>query len=76
MRNNPRWLAESAAAQRADAVILWASEQNEAMPWEIPRQMKSLRDAGIPVLLLTRQPRQLSALTLEQVMHFVRNPEE
>jgi hypothetical protein len=76
MRNNPRWLAESAAAQRADAVILWASEQNEAMPWEIPRQMKSLRDAGIPVLLLTRQPRQLSALTLEQVMHFVLNPEE
>jgi benzoyl-CoA reductase/2-hydroxyglutaryl-CoA dehydratase subunit BcrC/BadD/HgdB len=76
MRHNPRWLAEAALAQRADAVVLWASEQNEALPWEIPRQMKSLRDAGIPALLLARQPRQLSALTLEQVMHFVRNPKE
>jgi hypothetical protein len=74
MRRNGRWLAECALDQRADAVIVWLSEQNEALPWEIARQMRALRDAGIPALLLDRQPWQLSALVLAQVMDFVRNP--
>jgi len=71
MRNNPNWLADCAREQRADAVIVWASEEDEALPWEIPRQMQSLRAAGVPALLLTRQSVQLSAQATEQVMQFV-----
>jgi len=76
MRRNPRWLADQALDHRADAVLVWLSEQNEALPWEIARQMQSLRTAGIPALLLARQPWQLSAAALTQVMHFVRAPGE
>jgi hypothetical protein len=32
-----------------------------------------LRDAGIPALLLARQPAQISAATLTQVLHFLRD---
>ena len=52
--------------------MLWLSEQNEALPWEIPRQMQSLRAAGIPALLLARQPAGIQAPDLSEVMHFVR----
>jgi hypothetical protein len=38
--------------------------------------MHSLRDAGIPALLLQRQPWHLSAAVLTQVMHFARSPGE
>jgi hypothetical protein len=76
MRRNPRWLADQALDHRADAVLVWLSEENEALPWEIARQMQSLRAAGVPALLLARQPRQPSAAVLTQVMHFVRAPRE
>ena len=73
MRSNARWLADCALEQRADAVVVWLSEQDEALPWEIARQSGSLRDAGLPVLLLARQPWRVSAAVITQVMHFVRN---
>ena len=76
MRSNARWLADRALDQRADAIVIWLGEHNEALPWEIARQMKSLRDAGIPALLLARQPWRIPATTLAQVMHFVRAPGE
>jgi hypothetical protein len=74
MRREPRWLASQALNHRADAVVVWLSEQNEALPWEISRQMQSLQAAGIPALLLARQPWSISAAALAQVMHFVRSP--
>ena len=74
MRRNARWLAERALELRADAVLIWLSEQNEALPWEIARQVESLRAAAIPVLRLVRQPWQISAAVITQVMHFVRTP--
>jgi hypothetical protein len=76
MRRDARWLAECARENRADAVLVWLSEQDEALPWEVARQMHSLRDAGIPALLLQRQPWHLSAAVLTQVMHFARSPGE
>lgn len=72
MRGNARWLVDEARDHRADAVLLWLSEQDEALPWEIARQVHSLRDAGIPTLLLARQPAHVSAASLTQVMHFLR----
>lgn len=74
MRGNARWLAECAHRHRADAVILWLSEQDEALPWECPRQMESLRAARIPALLLARQPASTSPV-LDQVQRFVRDAE-
>lgn len=74
MRRNARWLAERAQELRADAVLIWLSEQNEALPWEIARQLESLRAAGLPALLLARQPWHISAAVITQVMHFVRTP--
>jgi hypothetical protein len=74
MRRDTRWLADRACAQRVDAAILWLCEHDEALPWEVVRQMRSLRDAGVPALLLARQPWQITAEVLNQVMDFVRTP--
>jgi hypothetical protein len=73
LRRNAHWLTDNAREHRADAVLVWLSEEDEALPWEIARQMRSLRDAGIPALLLARQPAQISAATLTQVLHFLRD---
>jgi hypothetical protein len=74
MRRDGRWLASLARDHRVDAVLLWLSEEDEALPWEIARQVHALRDANIPTLLLARQPARVSAATLTQVMHFLRDP--
>lgn len=73
MRRQPRWLAECARENRIDAALLWLGEEDEALPWEISRQLRALRDAGIPSLLLARQPAHVSAASLTQVMHFLRD---
>jgi hypothetical protein len=57
-------------------VLVWLSEQNEALPWEIARQLGSLRTAGIPALSLARQSWPIPAAMLAQIMHFVRAPGE
>jgi hypothetical protein len=72
MRRNPRWLADNAAEHGADAVVVWLSEQNEALPWEIARQMESLRAAGVPALMLARQDWRVTAAALSQVKDFLR----
>jgi hypothetical protein len=76
MRGHARWLVDKAGECRADAVLLWLSEQDEALPWEIARQVRSLRDAHIPTLLLARQPAHVTAASLTQVMHFLRDLRE
>jgi hypothetical protein len=73
MRRDGRWLEGQARDHRIDAVLVWLSEEDEALPWEIARQMRSLREANIPALLLARQPARVSAATLTQVMHFLRD---
>jgi hypothetical protein len=72
MRRDARWLATAALDHRADAAVIWLGEQNEALPWEIPRQLQALRAAGIPALTLERQPWNIPAAVLTQVMHFAR----
>jgi hypothetical protein len=75
MRRNPRWLVDNARDARADLVIAWLSEQDEAMPWEIARQMQALSAAGIPALLLSRQPWATNASVITQIIHFARGAE-
>jgi hypothetical protein len=71
MRMNPSWLVDSARAVRADAVVAWLIEEDESLPWEIPRQMQSLAAAGIPALLLSRQQWRATDETLSQLRAFV-----
>ncbi len=73
MRRDAQWLVEHARQHRADLLLLWLSEEDEALPWEIARQVRSLREAGIPHFLLARQPAHVSAASLTQVMNFVRD---
>jgi hypothetical protein len=76
MRRDAHWLADQARDHRIDAALLWLGEHDEALPWEIARQLRSLRSAGIPALLLARQPAQVSAATLTQIMSFLRDPRD
>ncbi len=60
-------------AQRvqADAVVFWLIEENEALPWEIARQVRDLREQRIPTLLLTRQPWEVDERARKQLKDFV-----
>jgi len=53
--NRARQIIEAARMAKADAVILWLIEQDEALTWSVPGQMRALSEAGIPVLLATRR---------------------
>jgi hypothetical protein len=74
MRRDAQWLAGHARELRADGVLLWLSEQNEALPWEVARQAQSLRAAGIPTLVLARQPWQVTSAAVAQVSRFTASP--
>jgi len=41
-------------ATRAQAVIFWLLEEEEAAIWDFPAQQRQLREHGIPMLALTR----------------------
>ena len=71
MRESGRWIADCARAAGADAAVLWLMEEDESLPWEIARQMRSLDAAGIPTLLLSRRPWTADASSLDSVRGFV-----
>lgn len=75
MRHDARWLADAARAVEADGVVLWLIEEDEALPWEIARQVRSLGEARIPTLLLTRQAWPPDAVALRAVQRFVTHDE-
>ena len=49
------WLVARARDARADAVILWLYEEEEALPWHVPAQRRALDAAAIPACVLTRR---------------------
>lgn len=55
MREDASWVARRAAEAHADAVLFWLIEEDEALPWEVSRQLRALRERSIPTLVLTRQ---------------------
>ena len=71
MRESREWVATCARGARADAVLFWLIEEDESMPWEIARQMRHLAAAGIPALLLSRQPWQAGEDALTRVREFI-----
>jgi hypothetical protein len=61
-RSGARVFADRAAAlinagQRvaADAIVLWVTEEDEALTWDVARQRAALAAAGLPHLVLTRR---------------------
>ncbi len=48
-------LLESLTRTRADGVIIWLLEQEEALVWDLPAQLHALRERSIPCLSLLRQ---------------------
>lgn len=71
MRDDARWLVDRARSARAHAVVAWLIEEDESLPWEISRQMRHLESAGIPALLMPRQPWQPHGAALGRVHDFV-----
>lgn len=53
--NRADWLVLEARRARADAVVLWLVEQEEALVWHVPAQKRALDAAGIPALVMTRR---------------------
>jgi hypothetical protein len=47
-------LIADARAVRAQAIILWFTEEEEGLVWHVPAQKQALAVAGIPALILTR----------------------
>ncbi|WP_315760972.1 2-hydroxyacyl-CoA dehydratase family protein [Sphingomonas sp. Y38-1Y] len=48
-------IVTAAREAKADAVILWLIEEEEALSWHLPAQAAALDAAGIPHLILTRR---------------------
>lgn len=48
-------LVDAARRANADTVILWLIEQEESIVWHIPPQVAAMKQAGIPMLVLTRR---------------------
>ena len=64
-------LAELAGARRADAVILWLAEEDEALVWEAPRARDRLAAAHIPCLFLARRDWRCRDDTNERIAGFL-----
>lgn len=75
MREREDHVAACAREARADAVLCWLIEEDESLPWEIARQVRRVRDANIPVLLLSRQRWMADEATLQRIREFVERPE-
>jgi benzoyl-CoA reductase/2-hydroxyglutaryl-CoA dehydratase subunit BcrC/BadD/HgdB len=73
---SPDVLVERARNIGADGVVLWLVEEDEGIVWEVPRQLARLRQAGIPVLSLTRQRWDADSESLAAVAEFARTLKE
>jgi hypothetical protein len=75
MLQSSNWIASQAQKARAQGVIIWLIEEDEALPWELASQTRALHDAKIPVLTLARQRWRADADTLSEITGFVRSLE-
>lgn len=56
--------------QRADAVVLWLTREDEALAWQLPAQREALIKEGIPVLVLPAAQWNCGDGVLERVKAF------
>lgn len=69
---SPADLVQVARAHRADGVIIWMLATDTGLAWEAPRMERALREATLPTLMLTSQPRTLSPDALTRIAQFKR----
>ena len=48
-------LSQAIAESRAEAVVLWQTEEDEAQAWHLPAQRATLAREGLPALVMTRR---------------------
>jgi benzoyl-CoA reductase/2-hydroxyglutaryl-CoA dehydratase subunit BcrC/BadD/HgdB len=64
-------LTAHARAVKADGVVTWMVQEEEALVWELPGQLRALADARIPVLVLTHQKWAAGADTCAEIARFL-----
>ena len=64
-------LIDRVHAVRADAVIIWMIEEEEALGWDLPAQQRALAELSIPTLILTRRKWDGSDGSAEEMVAFV-----
>jgi hypothetical protein len=74
LARSPDLIVSEARRVRADGVIIWMIEENETLPWELPGQLRALKAANVPVLVLTRQPWLIADETLQTISKFASAP--
>lgn len=65
-------LLQDVRRTRADAVILWLIEQDEARLWRVPEEKAALEEAQIPTLILTRRRWDAADGTADEVAQFLK----
>ncbi|MDQ2641391.1 MAG: 2-hydroxyacyl-CoA dehydratase family protein [Pseudomonadota bacterium] len=50
--DSAQWILRQARAQRASAVVLWLTREDESQAWKLPAQRAALTAAGLPFLAL------------------------
>ena len=64
-------LLRAVAMKRAEAVVLWLTDEDEVLAWQVARQRTALTAAGIAVLVLARQRWDGSDAACERVRQFL-----
>jgi hypothetical protein len=67
----PEAVVTRARAVRADAVVIWMIDEDNALGWQLPDQLRALERAAIPTLALTREKWNADADTLARIGGFV-----
>ncbi len=77
-RNGPRAFSDAAAdllevvrTTRADGVIFWLLEQEEALAWDLPAQLRALEGATIPSLRLLHRRWNADDGALDEIREFI-----
>ena len=67
-------LCDAARAARADAVVLWLTQDDEARAWHVPAQRAALAAAGLPALILTARRDDAGDGAAQEIEHFLGEP--
>jgi hypothetical protein len=67
-----RRLRETAQRARAQAVLLWLTQDDEALAWHVPAQRAALAEAGIPALVMTARRWDATDGATEEITAFLK----
>jgi hypothetical protein len=65
------WLVDEARRRRADCVIVWLIEEEEALIWNVPQQRAALAAQEIPALFMTRRRWDAADGAAEEIAQFL-----